>query len=283
MKPETNAEPATLKIFANDKESFFTKEIHPVTIMPTGETEVKTIGHVIRLKNVTSFKELDLAKTNFLATISHELKTPLASIKMATQLLNDERIGTLNTEQNQIIRSISEQVNRLSNITGELLDMAQIETGNIQLNKKRVNANSIISYAVASTQLLADQKKIKLLVEIQDRIPDFVADEDKTDWVLINLITNAIHYSKENSAITVSAETAGDAVKFSVRDDGKGIREEDKEKIFSRYFKSPGSEVTEGTGLGLAISKEFIIAQGGDIYFTSEEGKGSTFSFELKL
>lgn len=283
MSGEEQPEPTTLKIFADNKESFFTKDIYNVTIIPTGETHLKTIGHVIRLKNVTAFKELDLAKTNFLATISHELKTPLSSIKMGTQLLNDNRIGELNAEQKQIVQSINEQANRLSNITGELLDMAQIETGNIHLEKKKVNAGSIIRYAIEATEILAEQKNIKIETRIQENLPEFLADEDKTDWVLINLITNAIRYSDENSHILISAEMGRDAVKFSVRDFGKGIRAEDQNKIFNKYFKAAGHHNNEGTGLGLAISKEFITAQGGTIYFESEPMKGSTFSFELNI
>jgi signal transduction histidine kinase len=283
MSGEEQPEPVTLKIFADNKESFFTKDIYNVTIVPTGEINPKTIGHVIRLKNVTAFKELDLAKTNFLATISHELKTPLSSIKMGTQLLNDNRVGELNAEQKQIIQSINEQANRLTNITGELLDMTQIETGNIHLEKKKVNAGAIIQYAIDATEILAEQKNIKIETSVQENLPEFSADEDKTDWVLINLITNAIRYSDENSRILISAELAANAVKFSVRDFGKGIRVEDQSKIFDKYFKAGNNHNNEGTGLGLAISKEFITAQGGTIYFESEPLKGSTFSFELNI
>ena len=283
MSGEEQPEPVTLKIFADNKESFFTKDIYNVTLVPTGEINLKTIGHVIRLKNVTAFKELDLAKTNFLATISHELKTPLSSIKMGTQLLNDNRVGELNAEQKQIIQSINEQANRLTNITGELLDMAQIETGNIHLEKNKVNAAAIIQYAIDATEILAEQKKIKIETSVQENLPEFSADEDKTDWVLINLITNAIRYSDEDNRVIISAESAGAVVKFSVKDFGKGIRPEDQSKIFDKYFKANGAHNNEGTGLGLAISKEFITAQGGIIYFESEPMKGSTFSFELPL
>ena len=283
MSGEEQPEPVTLKIFADNKESFFTKDIYNVTLVPTGEINLKTIGHVIRLKNVTAFKELDLAKTNFLATISHELKTPLSSIKMGTQLLNDNRVGELNAEQKQIIQSINEQANRLTNITGELLDMAQIETGNIHLEKNKVNAAAIIQYAIDATEILAEQKKINIETSVQENLPEFSADEDKTDWVLINLITNAIRYSDEDNRVIISAESAGAVVKFSVKDFGKGIRPEDQSKIFDKYFKANGAHNNEGTGLGLAISKEFITAQGGIIYFESEPMKGSTFSFELPL
>ena len=283
MSGEEQPEPVTLKIFADNKESFFTKDIYNVTLVPTGEINLKTIGHVIRLKNVTAFKELDLAKTNFLATISHELKTPLSSIKMGTQLLNDNRVGELNAEQKQIIHSINEQANRLTNITGELLDMAQIETGNIHLEKNKVNAAAIIQYAIDATEILAEQKKINIETSVQENLPEFSADEDKTDWVLINLITNAIRYSDEDNRVIISAESAGAVVKFSVKDFGKGIRPEDQSKIFDKYFKANGAHNNEGTGLGLAISKEFITAQGGIIYFESEPMKGSTFSFELPL
>ncbi len=132
---------AALKIFADDKESYFSKEILNIT------AEDKAIGSVILLRNITQFKELDLAKTNFIATISHELKTPIASIKMSLKLLEDERIGNLNVEQKKLVSHIKDDSQRLLSITGELLDLAQVETGKITLEKQLAEPRAIIDYA----------------------------------------------------------------------------------------------------------------------------------------
>ncbi len=271
-----------LKIYTGDKESFFEKEIVSI-FSPTINDEAmgKLIGHVIILKNITPFKELDVAKTNFIGTVSHELKTPISSILMGIKLLEDKRIGPVNEEQKQLIQNIEEDSNRLLKITGELLNMAQVETGKIELPLAPSNPKEIVKYAVEATKTQALEKKITFNLQIDEFIPLINANAEKTAWVLTNLILNAIHYSYENSKIIVSVASKDKFVKFSVQDFGKGIDPKYQEKIFVRYFRIPGNEES-GSGLGLAIGKEFIEAQGGQIQVESEIGVGSTFSFELK-
>ncbi len=271
-----------IKIFANNKESYFDKEVIDIAIVPTGEKQKRHIGHVIILKNITPFKELDFAKTNFIATISHELKTPISSIKMSTQLLEKQQTGVINTEQKQLIDSIKEDSQRLLKITSELLNLSQLETGNIQLNIQKSTPQQILKYAMEAVKTQAEQKKILLLTEIGDNLPDVKADTEKTAWVLINFLTNAINYSPEQSKVTIRITQNGQLVNFSVNDQGKGIEKRYKDKIFDKYFQVPGS-VKTGTGLGLAISKEFIEAQNGTIGVESEIGMGSTFYFNLNI
>lgn len=271
---------ASLKIYADEKESYFEKEIVDITIVPTGERIKKFIGQVILLKNITPFKELDFAKTNFIATVSHELKTPISSIKMSLQLLENKQIGTLNEEQQQLMASIKEDSDRLLKITGELLSMSQVETGNIQLNIQQTGPYAILKYAVDAVKTHLEQKRIALIIEADDQLADVRADMEKSAWVLINFLTNAVRYSQEESKIYVYVTDSGPGIKFMVRDEGKGIDSRYRNKIFDRYFQVPGSSKS-GTGLGLAISKEFIEAQGGSIGVISEIGMGSTFYFEL--
>lgn len=269
-----------LKIYADDKESYFDKEIVDITIVPTGERLKKFIGQVILLKNITPFKELDFAKTNFIATVSHELKTPIASIKMSLQLLESEHTGVLNEEQRQLMTSIKEDSDRLLKITGELLNMSQVETGNIQLNIQSSSPYAILKYAVDAVKTSVEQKHIELVVHADDQLTEVKADMEKTAWVLINFLTNAVRYSQQEGKIHIQLTSTAQGVRFLVQDEGKGIDSRYRSKIFDRYFQVPGSAKT-GTGLGLAISKEFIEAQGGSIGLTSEIGMGSTFYFEL--
>jgi NtrC-family two-component system sensor histidine kinase KinB len=271
---------APLKIYADNKESYFEKEVVSITIRPTGEKENKLIGHVIILKNITPFKELDFAKTNFIATVSHELKTPIASIKMSLLLLENQNTGHVNPEQLQLIESIKDDSNRLLKITGELLNMSQVETGNIQLNIQQADPAQILEYALEAVKVQAEQKQVGLLVDIAENLPDVKADTEKTAWVLINFLTNAIRYSQQSGHIYIKIQQQENSVQFSVKDEGQGIDSRYRAKIFDRYFQVPGSAKT-GTGLGLAISKEFIEAQGGQIGVNSEIGMGSTFFFEL--
>jgi len=159
--------------------------------------------------------------------------------------------------------------------------MTQIETGNIQLKLKKADSGEIIKNSVEAVQLQAEQKNIKLEFNYPVAPIYVFADEDKTSWVLINLLTNAIKYSPVSSKIIISVLSAGNEVKFQVQDFGKGIEEKYLPRIFDRYFKVPESLEKGSTGIGLSISKEFIDAQNGNIYVKSEYGKGSTFSFSL--
>jgi NtrC-family two-component system sensor histidine kinase KinB len=269
-----------LKIYADNKESFFDKEIVDITIVPTGEQKKLFIGQVIILKNITPFKEQDAAKTNFIATVSHELKTPIASVKMSLQLLENPSTGSLNEQQQQLVDSIKEDGERLLKITGELLNMSQVETGNIQLNITQTNAGKIIAYALDAVRVSAEQKQITLKVSQEADLPSIKADTEKTAWVLINFLTNAIRYSQQEGIIKIGIKNHGEKVQFSVADEGRGIDSRYRTKVFERYFQVPGSPKT-GTGLGLAISKEFIEAQGGTIGVETEIGMGSIFYFEL--
>lgn len=272
----------SIKIFADGKESYFEKEIIDINIIPTGEQQSKLIGHVIMLRNITLFKELDLAKTNFIGTVSHEFKTPISSMKMSLQLLENENVGSLNKEQKQLLESINEDTDRLLKITSELLNLAQVESGNMQLNISAVNAAEIVRNALEATKTQAEQKNIKIDISIADHLPEIQADKQKTTWVLINLLSNAIRYSYDNSVVHLSLIKEKNNVKFLVKDSGTGISEKYQNKIFERYFRVPGTQ-KEGTGLGLAICKEFIEAQGGSIEVESEPGTGSTFSFTFTL
>ncbi|CAM4209801.1 HAMP domain-containing protein [Cytophagaceae bacterium 50C-KIRBA] len=269
-----------VKIYSDNKESFFNKEIIAINIIPTGENEEKFVGNVILLQNITEYKELDFAKTNFLATISHELKTPLSSIKMSVQLLENHKIGNLNEDQIQLMESIKEDANRLLKITSELLNMTQVESGSIQLIVMATTPAEIVEYAINTNHISAEYKQIKFEVKIDPSVSQVLADKEKTAWVLSNLVANAINYSFENSTISIQVIKDRNNVKFSVADTGQGISHQYLDKIFNRYFRIPGSQ-NEGSGLGLSICKEFIEAQGGNIYVSSELGIGTKFEFEL--
>jgi PAS domain S-box-containing protein len=270
---QDNPEKKDLKIYADNKESYFSKDVLEVT---NNET---IIGQVIVLRNITPFHELNEAKTNFIATVSHELKTPLSSIKMSARLLTDLRVGALNGEQQELIRSITDDADRLLKITGELLNMSQVETGNIQLKLQPASPVTIVDHAVQAVLFQAQQKHVQIKTKIADNLPSIQADLEKTSWVLINFLTNAIKYSPEDADIEVTACLQRNKVEFIVKDQGRGIDEKYLPRIFDRYFKVPGSHDRNGTGLGLSISKEFIEAQGGRIWVTSQLGEGSSFGF----
>ncbi|MNK69427.1 Sensor histidine kinase YycG [compost metagenome] len=279
-----------LQIVLNDRPNYFSLESNAINIAEVPDNEKafsytqRNAGRVFILKNVTNFKELDQAKTNFMATISHELKTPIASIKMSLKLLEDNRIGQLNTEQHHMVNHIQDDANRLLKITGELLDLAQVETGNIKLNIQQSDALEILDYALNAVKLQTQQKNIEINLMAPEKLHKVLADQEKTAWILLNFLSNAIRYSGNHSKIDISITQDEQLLTFSVKDHGKGIAEQYKNDLFKRYFQVPtDGQHQSGSGLGLSISKDFIEAQQGKIWVESELGVGSIFSFCLPI
>lgn len=280
VQPSEKKEP--LKIYADDKESYFQVSYIPIRISDREVKEGFYAGDVILLRNITEFKELDSAKTTFISTISHELKTPLAAIMMSLKLLDDKRVGEMNDEQKMLAASIRESSDRLLEITGELLKMTQVETGKLQLKPKITKPIELIDYAMRANRVQAERFGCHIEVEYPEKIAKLFVDSEKIAWVLTNLVSNAIHYSAENGRIIVGARQEGNRVDIFVRDFGKGIDPRYHQSIFDRYFRVPGTKV-QGSGLGLAISKDFIEAHGGSIRVESEVGKGSVFTISFTV
>ncbi|WP_313004317.1 ATP-binding protein [Chryseobacterium gleum] len=272
-----------IKIVRDNKENYFEQDIIPINIVKTGEKEKKYIGKVILLRNITPFKELDFAKTNFIATISHELKTPISAIKMGVQLLGNQKFGELNEQQQELLKSINEDGQRLLDITGELLNLSQVESGNIRLTVEKCSPKEIVQTAVKNVEKLAEQKNISISTEYLLNDSDAVtADFDKTVWVMNNFLTNAVKHSFQDESIKIVVEKLDSFIQFSIIDTGSGIDEKYHRQIFDRYFQVPG-EHQNGTGLGLAISKNFIEKQHGEIGVKSSLNNGSTFYFRLPV
>lgn len=271
-----------LKIYADNKESYFQASYIPIENAEAEKGEARNLGDVILLKNITEFKELDSAKTTFISTISHELKTPISAIMMSLQLLEDKRVGVLNGEQEQLSKNIKDNSLRLLDITGELLNMTQVEAGKLQMMPKITKPIELIEYAIKANQVQADKFNIQIEVEYpEEKIPKLFVDSEKIAWVLTNLLSNAIRYSKENGRVVIGARREEEYIELYVQDFGKGIDPRYHQSIFDRYFRVPGTKV-QGSGLGLSISKDFVEAHGGTLTVQSELGKGSCFVMRLK-
>lgn len=280
VSPGDKKEP--LKIYADNKESYFKAAYIPINNSNADKDEPHKLGDVILLKNITEFKELDSAKTTFISTISHELKTPISAIMMSLQLLEDKRVGTLNEEQEQLSKSIKDSSQRLLEITGELLNMTQVEAGKLQMIPKITKPIELIEYAIKANQVQADKFNIQIEVEYpEEKIGKLFVDSEKIAWVLTNLLSNAIRYSRENGRVVIGAQQEGDQIELYVQDFGKGIDPRYHQSIFDRYFRVPGTKV-QGSGLGLSISKDFVEAHGGTLTVESELGKGSRFVIRLR-
>ena len=249
---ETNV---PFKIVVDSRENYFIKELLEVE---HGNAKNK----VIVLKNITSFKELDVAKTNFISTISHELKTPLASSDFSLKLLEDDRVGTLSPEQTELILHLKDDNRRMLKILSELLNMSQAEAGRIELNIQKVDPLKIIENAIQAVSAGAKEREVQIINTSSKELLSIEADADKTAWVLNNLLINAIKYSYTNNTVEVNAAVYDNKITFAVTDHGAGIDETYLPRLFERYFQVPGSK-EKGTGLGLAISKEFVEVQKG--------------------
>lgn len=259
------------KVVLDEHENYFIKDLIELPA-PTG-------GLLIVVKNITSFKELDVARTNFIATISHELKTPLASSDFSLKLLADERTGTLNDAQRELTSNLRADNQRMLRILSELMDMAQAESGRIKLDSTVVRAGELINKALTAVRTVALEKMVTIQHVVLDDATTLLTDAEKTSWVLTNLLTNAIKYSEAGGVVEMGVRLSGKMLVFFVTDHGPGIPPIYRERIFDRFFTVPGSK--GGTGIGLSISREFIDAQHGRIWVESERGGGSTFCFEL--
>ena len=228
-------------------------------------------GTVYLLRNVTPFQEKDEAKNRFLATITHELKTPLASIDLGLGLL--ERGAPLTDEDRGILTDLRKDHQRLVRIVSELLDMAQIETGRVRVELKPHDLRVILRDAMDAVHHSAEAKRIRIDAALDESAPMVQADAEKATWALINLMSNAIRHSPERSAVTVATRRIDGDVLLEVADHGPGIPEEQHQHLFERFAPHAGS----GTGLGLSIARDFLRAMGGDITLGGTGERGSVF------
>lgn len=270
-----------LRIVYKDKEEFFLKDF---TSIPdyTG----KIIGTIIALKNVTGFKELDEIKSGFVATVSHELKTPLAAMNMSLRLMQDPRVGELNSEQKKLTAAMKDEVKRLLKMVNELLNLSKIESGGEIYKYQEVSVEELIDAAVTPMLMQFEQNRISFKLNVEEGLPKLKLDVNKIAWVIINLLNNAVRYSGQEGEIKFSVSRDNSCIVFSVSDNGVGIKPEFIDKIFQKFVQVNKANIDsnyKGVGLGLAIAKEFIEAHKGIIYVKSEYGKGSEFTFKLPL
>jgi PAS domain S-box-containing protein len=247
------------------------------------EVEGKSVGRVCVLRDVTSFKQLDVSKSEFVSTVSHDLRSPLALIQGYTSML--KMVGELNDQQASYLKKITIETEKISHLVTNLLDLGRIEAGvGLHLEKKLVD--DVIHRVIATAQVQADQKRVNINSEIlQTNLPYFEADQDLLQQALYNLIDNAIKYTDPGGDISISLEVDSDKVLYKVEDNGIGISPADQQNLFQKFFRvsSRGGLEEGGSGLGLAIVKSIAERHGGQVRVESQLGTGSTFFFEIPL
>ncbi|HVR36417.1 MAG TPA: ATP-binding protein, partial [Methylomirabilota bacterium] len=243
--------------------------------------EGRLFGVAAVLYNVTRFRLLDDAKSNLVATVSHEIKTPLTSIRMVLHLLLEKAVGPLNPKQLDLVAAARKDSERLLRILNDLLDLTRLEQGNTGLNRETTPADVLLRHAVEPLEELIKARGLQLHCETDPSLPAVSVDVQRIEHVFSNLITNAGKHSPKHGKIIVSASHGEDGgVRFSVRDQGPGIPPEFQNRVFERFFRVPG-QTKSGVGLGLSICRELVIAHGGRIGYKPLPKGGSEFYFVL--
>ncbi|MBN2423545.1 MAG: HAMP domain-containing protein [Calditrichaceae bacterium] len=242
-------------------------------------------GKVSLFQDVTSFKKLDRLKSEFMAAVSHELKTPLTSINLAIDIILKEVKGRLNSEQAELLQGVKSDVNRMKQFLLQLLDLTRLESGAYRIINEGINAQELVEEAIDAMQLKTEQKHIIIQKKIGKLLPEFTGDSKQLLRALINLIDNAVKYTNPGGIIKISVVREKDYIAFTVKDKGEGISIEDQKIIFDKFVQVKNFESSESgsIGLGLAICKEIIHAHNGTIGVTSKPGKGSSFKFIIPL
>ena len=241
------------------------------------------LGVVVALQDVTRFRVADDVKTNLIATVSHELKTPLTSMQMAVYLLLEEKVGPLNPKQTELLLAARNNSDRLFEMIEDLLDLARFEGGAALIEKAPVSAQQLIGDVARRERELVTSRGLELKVVTEPLLPRVSVSRTRIEQVFANFISNAVKYSPSGGVITLSARRDGARlVRFAVKDEGIGVPKEMRRRIFDKFFRISESR-DEGVGLGLSIAREIVLAHGGSIGIESEEGKGSEFFFTLPI
>lgn len=238
---------------------------------------------VTLLEDITRLKEIDQLKSDFISTVSHEFRTPLTSITMALNMLIDEDVGSVNSEQEELLQNSLDDCDRLTNLVEDLLDLSKMESGKIELDIRPINLKKLTQNTIKHFKEQAEEKSIKLYV---DEMPDDLkveVDPNKISWVISNLVSNALRYTEADDEIKVSASQRGKSVYVEVFDTGMGIKKSDLNRVFEKFYRSDNNEAKTGSGLGLAIVKEIITAHNGRIWVDSKQGSWTKFTFSLPM
>jgi two-component system, NtrC family, sensor histidine kinase KinB len=266
--------------FVDHREYFFQPMAVPI---PVGPERREPTGVALILKDVTQVHEQQEMKRGVVSTVSHQLKTPLTSIRMSVHLLLEERIGALNEKQIELLMAARDDSEKLVGILDDLLDINRIESGKSQLVLEPTAPRALARDAMEPFLVDAKDKGVTLENAVSDDLPEVMVDTDKIRHVFANLLSNALRFTGPGGLVTIRAEQEQDKVAFLVEDTGEGMPEKELKHLFEQFYRAPGQDEKTGVGLGLAIAKEIVHAHGGDVGAESVPGKGSTFHFTLPL
>jgi NtrC-family two-component system sensor histidine kinase KinB len=239
------------------------------------------IGAAVALVDVTKFHLLDRLKSDMVATVSHELKTPLTSVQMAIHLLLEEVVGPLTPKQVELLLAARQDSDRILTMINDLLDLTRIEQGRVKLDLEPLAAADLVDEAVGRFKAQAQGRGVALTADVNGHSLAVMVDRDRIEHVFDNLINNAIQHTGRGGTVHITANLDDDHARFVVEDNGEGIPHEHLSRVFDKFYRVPTGRHSGGAGLGLAIVREIITAHGGQISVDSEPGKGTKFAFTL--
>jgi two-component system phosphate regulon sensor histidine kinase PhoR len=239
-------------------------------------------GSLLLVQDLTRVRRLETVRRDFISNVSHELRTPLASLKALTETLQNGAITDPDAAP-RFLGRINTEVDALTQMAQELLDLSRIESGQVELILAPLAPKSLLNSAADRMRMQAERAGLKLSVKCGDDLQNIRADKSRLEQVLVNLIHNAVKFTKPGGEIALEAESIIGGVRFAVRDTGVGIPTESLSRIFERFYRVDRSRTGSGTGLGLSISKHIIEAHGGKIWAESDEGHGSVFYFVIPV
>jgi len=239
-------------------------------------------GSLLLVQDLTRVRRLETVRRDFISNLSHELRTPLASLKALTETLQDGALDDPPAAR-RFIDQIQIETDALTQMATELLELSRIESGRLSLDLKPIAAYDLLDSACKRMQLQAERAGVSLRVEHSNELPEVKIDEQRLEQVLVNLIHNAVKFTKPGGDVVLFAEPDSGEIRFAVWDTGVGIPMEDVPRIFERFYRVDKSRAGSGTGLGLSIAKHIVEAHKGRIWAESVEGQGSTFYFAIPI
>ncbi|PZC48675.1 MAG: two-component system, OmpR family, phosphate regulon sensor histidine kinase PhoR [Chloroflexi bacterium] len=242
----------------------------------------RVVGALLSIQDVTELRRLEQVRQEFVTNISHELRTPMASIKAMMETLQEGALDDRAVAPD-FLRRIDVEVDHLTQLVRELSLLSSIESGLAPLKRTPTKVEGLLKSAVDRATAQAQRRRVSLSVETPADLPSVFADASRIEQVLLNLLNNAVRFTGPGGSVTTSATLLDGFVQVSVKDTGVGISRDDLPRVFERFYKVDKARSGEGTGLGLALVKHIILSHGGDVSAESEEGRGSAFSFTLPL
>jgi signal transduction histidine kinase len=252
-------------------------------LLPISDPYGNALGAAVLLLDVTRFRLLDQVKSNLVGTVSHELKTPLTSVRLAVHLLLEETVGPLTPKQTELLLDARDNAERLLGMLNNLLDLTRLEQGGENLDRRPEAPEGLLRNAADTIRSRAEEKNVTVALDVPADLPPIAADAERLAHALDNLLDNALKYTDPGGKITLAAAAVDGEVVLSVADTGAGIPPEHLPHVFERFFRVPGQSRDQGTGLGLAIVKEIAEAHGGSVQCESRLGAGTVFRVHLPV